>query len=205
MCSLGWLVLRMMFSGRKKQQQQQQKLSVVSQTDLSKANHTAVKSHQGFQCFWLSNPQFPRVEISMSVVSVSAQKGCGMEDFLPWQPLMQHRCRDWATAAVVIIEDWRKAGEMSSRLLFSMSKKCFLMSSVVNSKWHLCLWWKWAACICSAPQHHFYAFSFQRHGEDTGLSLSTWILALHYSSTLPILSSVSFTLFPISAYTAQSS
>lgn len=38
---------------------------------------------------------------------------------LPWQPLMQYRCRDWASATALIIRDSWKAGEMSSRRLWA--------------------------------------------------------------------------------------
>lgn len=81
------------------------------------------------------------------------------------------------------------------------ARSAFLMSGVVNSKWHQCLRWKWRwSCTCNAPLRHRLT-AWRRCGSST-LDAAT-CLAL-YSSTLPILSSGSFTLFPISAYTAQS-
>lgn len=80
-----------------------------------------------------------------------------------------------------------------------------LMSVVVNSRWHLALWVEMGfVYLFSTTASSLYislpaVYTWQK------TPFSTWLLVLHYCTTRPILSSVSFTLFPISAYTAQSS
>lgn len=117
---------------------------------------------------------------------------------------MQYRCGDWAFGYRC-----NNTGFMEGRwnvilAVILNDQGVRLMSSMVNTKSHLALWWKWGSCISSAPQHPFYSVSYQQFVDDKRLSPPHGFLyctiAPLCSTTLPILSRVSCTLFPISAY-----
>lgn len=108
------------------------------------AQHTHRHTHTR-SCHWFSVFLTRRPSISSSrkiVFSLSAQNGCGMEDFfffLPWQPLMQHRCRRWASAAAVIIRGLEGARWNVIRAFVSSNQEVLFMSSVVTSRWNWAL------------------------------------------------------------------
>lgn len=104
--------------------------------------------------------------------------------FLPWQPLMQHRCRRWASAAAVIIRGLEEARWNVIWALVS-NNQGVLSCRVWSPPDGTGLCWKWGLCICPASPQRVVA------------------PRMHWPP-LKMLSSVSFTLFPISAYATQS-
>lgn len=127
----------------------------------------------GFNVFGSQNLNFLKQKWVWVLPLRLHRMDAGWRTFLPWQPLTQYRC--------CIVQGLNLGCHCNNRgfkegrwnviqAVVLNEQGVLLMCSVVNSRWHLTLLWKWASCICSAPRHPFYAFPFQQFVDDRRLS-----------------------------------